>query len=60
VAGLAVFTLGSISCSAAGSLPQLVIARAFQGLGGALIFAPSFAIIITDAFAHRIAGRASG
>jgi len=59
VAGLAVFTLGSICCSAAGSLPQLVIARAFQGLGGALIFAPSFAII-TDAFAHRIAGRPSG
>src|SRR5882672_4219005 len=46
---LAVFTLGSICCGAAGSLSQLVVARAFQGLGGALIFAPSFAII-TDAF----------
>src|SRR6267142_1820971 len=50
MAGLAVFTLGSICCGAAASLPQLVVARAFQGLGGALIFAPSFAII-TDAFA---------
>src|SRR6266576_4755441 len=59
MAGLAVFTLASICCGAAGSLPQLIVARAFQGLGGALIFAPSYAII-TDAFAHRIAGGPSG
>jgi EmrB/QacA subfamily drug resistance transporter len=59
MAGLAVFTLGSIWCGAAGSLPQLVVARAFQGLGGALIFAPSFAII-TDAFAASDRGRAFG
>src|SRR5882672_5549761 len=59
MAGLAVFTLGSICCGAAGSLPQLVVARAFQGLGGALIFAPSFAII-TDAFAPSDRGRALG
>jgi EmrB/QacA subfamily drug resistance transporter len=59
MAGLAVFTLGSICCGAAGSLPQLVVARAFQGLGGALIFAPSYAII-TDAFAASDRGRALG
>jgi EmrB/QacA subfamily drug resistance transporter len=59
MAGLAVFTLGSICCGAAGSLPQLVVARAFQGLGGALIFAPSLAII-TDAFAASDRGRALG
>jgi len=59
MAGLAIFTLGSICCGAAGSLPQLVVARAFQGLGGALIFAPSFAII-TDAFAASDRGRALG
>jgi len=59
MAGLAVFTLGSICCGAAASLPQLVVARAFQGLGGALIFAPSFAII-TDAFAAPDRGRALG
>jgi MFS family permease len=41
-AGLAIFTLGSVLCGAAGTLPMLIIARAFQGLGGALIFAPSF------------------
>src|SRR3989449_2229094 len=59
VAGLAPFTLGSIFCGAAGSLPELIVARAFQGLGGALIFAPSFAII-TDAFAASDRGRALG
>jgi EmrB/QacA subfamily drug resistance transporter len=59
MAGLAVFTLGSICCGAAGSLPQLVVARLFQGLGGALILAPSFAII-TDAFAPSDRGRALG
>ena len=59
MAGLAIFTLGSICCGAAGSLPQLVAARAFQGLGGALIFAPSFAII-TDAVAPSDRGRALG
>ena len=59
VTGLAIFTLGSIFCGAAGSLPQLIVARAFQGLGGALIFAPSFAII-TDAFSAADRGRALG
>jgi EmrB/QacA subfamily drug resistance transporter len=59
VAGLAIFTLGSIFCGAAGSLPELIVARAFQGLGGALIFAPSFAII-TDAFPAADRGRALG
>ena len=59
MAGLAIFTLGSIFCGAAGSLPELVVARVFQGLGGALIFAPSFAII-SDAFSAADRGRALG
>ena len=58
MAGLAVFTLGSIFCGAAGSIQQLVVARVFQGLGGALIFAPSFAIIAEAFSADR--GRALG
>jgi EmrB/QacA subfamily drug resistance transporter len=58
-AGLATFTLGSVLCGAAGTLPMLIIARAFQGLGGALIFAPSFAII-TEAFSPVDRGRALG
>ena len=59
MAGLAVFTLGSVCCGAAGSLPQLVVARLVQGLGGALIFAPGFAII-ADAFDASERGRALG
>jgi EmrB/QacA subfamily drug resistance transporter len=49
VAGLVLFTLGSALCGAASSLSWLVAARIFQGLGGALLFAPGMAII-TDAF----------
>src|SRR5713101_552326 len=30
MAGLAIFTLGSIFCGVAGSLPQLIVARVFQ------------------------------
>jgi EmrB/QacA subfamily drug resistance transporter len=59
IAGLALFTLGSVLCGAASSLPLLVAARAFQGLGGALILAPSVAII-TDAFPASEHGLALG
>jgi len=57
--GLALFTLGSVLCGAASSLAMLVAARAFQGLGGALIFAPGLAII-ADAFPRTERGRALG
>src|SRR5439155_932545 len=43
--GLALFVLGSALCGAATSLRMLIVARAMQGLGGALIFAPGLAII---------------
>src|SRR5258705_1759861 len=56
LAGLATFTVGSILCGAAPSLALLVLARAFQGFGGALIFAPALAII-TDAFPPARRGR---
>ena len=59
LAGLAAFTVGSILCGAAPSLALLVLARIFQGLGGALIFAPGLAII-TDAFPPAGRGRALG
>ena len=58
MAGLAIFTLGSIFCGAAGSIEELIAARVFQGLGGALVFAPSLAII-SEAFAAD-RGRALG
>lgn len=37
VAAIAVFVLGSVVCGVSQSLPQLVIGRFFQGMGGALM-----------------------
>ncbi len=57
--GLVVFTAGSAVCGAAPSLPVLVVARCFQGLGGAAIFATNVAMV-TAAFGPRERGRALG
>ncbi len=57
--GLIVFTTGSVICGAAPSLPILVAARLFQGLGGAAIFATNVAMV-TAAFGPRERGRALG
>jgi EmrB/QacA subfamily drug resistance transporter len=59
LAGMALFTLGSGVCGAANSLPLLIAARAFQGLGGALLFSTSVAII-TDTFSAEKRGLALG
>ena len=59
LAGLALFTLGSGACGAATSLPLLLAARVFQGLGGALLFSTSVAII-TDTFPAKKRGFALG
>ena len=58
-AGLIVFVLGSIFCGAAGSLEFLIAARIFQGLGGALIFSVTIAMI-TSVFPASQRGRALG
>jgi EmrB/QacA subfamily drug resistance transporter len=55
--GLAIFTAGSALSGIAASLPLLVGARALQGLGAALVFAPSLALIV-DAFPVGQRGRA--
>ena len=44
-AGIAIFTLGSLSCGLATSSLFLVLARAVQGVGGAIMFATSLALI---------------
>ncbi|QBF27327.1 MFS transporter [Pseudomonas tructae] len=42
---LAIFTLGSVICAAAPSMPVLLIGRSVQGLGGGILFALSYALI---------------
>jgi EmrB/QacA subfamily drug resistance transporter len=59
LAGLVIFTLGSALCGAAPSLSLLIIFRALQGLGGALLFAVSPAML-TSAFPASERGRALG
>jgi EmrB/QacA subfamily drug resistance transporter len=49
IGGLALFTLASGGCAAAGSIGVLDAARAVQGLGAAVMFAVSLAIL-ADAF----------
>lgn len=47
MAGLALFTLASLFCGLAGTQASLVVARAVQGLGGAIIAPAALSIIIT-------------
>ena len=55
VLGLAIFTASSAACGLAGSPLALNLARAVQGLGGAMMFATSLALI-----AHAFHGRERG
>lgn len=43
--GLAIFTLGSLLCALSTSGLMLVLFRAFQGIGGAAVFATSLALL---------------
>ena len=55
--GLAVFTAGSLLCAVANSPMFLVLARAGQGIGGAIMFATSLALL-AQAFHGRERGTA--
>jgi EmrB/QacA subfamily drug resistance transporter len=57
--GIVVFTLGSLLCGVAGDPTFLAIARAIQGVGGAIMFATSLALIST-AYHGRDRGVAFG
>lgn len=57
--GVAVFSLGSLLCGMAATLPALVVARAVQGAGGAAAMANNMGII-TESFPARERGRALG
>jgi len=43
--GLAIFSLASLACGLVQTAPELIVGRAVQGIGGAMIFATSFAIV---------------
>jgi EmrB/QacA subfamily drug resistance transporter len=57
--GVALFALASLWCGAAGSTTQLIVARAFQGAGAALLVPGSLAIIAAT-FPREERGRAIG
>ena len=59
LAGLVVFTIGSAVSGAASSLGILIAARSLQGIGGALIFSTS-AALLTDAVPETQRGHALG
>jgi EmrB/QacA subfamily drug resistance transporter len=47
LAGIAFFTLASLACGIAGSQEALVVSRAVQGLGGAVVSAVALSLIMT-------------
>src|SRR3954470_15615917 len=59
IIGVAIFTLASIWCGLAPNVSQLIIARAVQGVGGALLVPGSLAII-SASFDEERRGQAIG
>jgi DHA2 family multidrug resistance protein-like MFS transporter len=57
--GLAVFTAASLACALAWSLPSLVLARLFQGVGGAAMMGVNTAMVRTI-FPARLHGQGFG
>jgi EmrB/QacA subfamily drug resistance transporter len=57
--GIVVFTAGSALCGAAGDPALLAVSRALQGIGGAIMFATSLALL-ANAFQGRDRGTAFG
>src|SRR3712207_1289959 len=56
IVGMALFTAGSLACGLADSGTALIIFRALQGLGGAIV-SPATLSIISTAFQHDTAER---
>ncbi|MDQ1138190.1 EmrB/QacA subfamily drug resistance transporter [Microbacterium sp. SORGH_AS 1204] len=59
LAGLALFTLASLACGLSSSLEMLIVARAVQGLGAALV-TPQTMAVITRTFPPQRRGAAMG
>ncbi len=59
IAGLALFTLASLACALAWSLPSLVLARLFQGVGASAMMAVNTAML-RAIYPMRLQGRGFG
>jgi EmrB/QacA subfamily drug resistance transporter len=59
VIGVAIFTAGSALCGGATGMVVLALSRAFQGIGGAIMFATSLALL-SESFKGRERGIAFG
>lgn len=59
LAGLALFTVSSLACGLAGSSAELIAARAFQGLGGAMVTPQTMSVMIRT-FSLKERGGAMG
>jgi EmrB/QacA subfamily drug resistance transporter len=59
VLGVAIFAVASGVCGLAGNIGHLIVARAFQGVGAALLV-PSSLAIISNSFSEEERGRAIG
>src|SRR5699024_5937619 len=57
--GLGVFTIGSALCAVAQDPTMLILSRALQGVGGAILFATSLALLAVT-FSGRARGMAFG
>jgi DHA2 family multidrug resistance protein-like MFS transporter len=59
VAGMALFTLASLACALAWSLPSLIVARLFQGVGASAVMGVNTALLRTI-YPSRLHGRGFG
>ena len=59
VVGLVIFTVGSVACGSAQDIAFLTYSRAFQGIGGAAMFATALALL-ASAFHGKDRGTAFG
>lgn len=59
LAGMAIYTVASLLCALSASAGQLIAARVLQGVGGAMVFGTSVAIL-TGAFPPTERGRVLG
>lgn len=59
IAGFAVFTTSSLFCGLSAGLPELILFRAMQGIGGAMITATGPAIL-SISLPEKVKGRAFG